>query len=284
MKPVVLLAAFCLAVCAASAETKRSSRNFVPLSKRSGTAAAGARGDNAGMTVAAPAQDQPAETVTQVTYLGPKSGWGYVKATSPCYSPEGKRLGTLPGGTLFKYSDVKNTSKNAVLVSTVKRGEAWEGPFLLDCTDIAGFEGAPDGIDPEVVKNLASYFTLNGQVEERKEALKLEALSANPHFEAARQAQQEYQASIEKAAEMEKQMNALTGPRKSKALEALRAFKYEQVRIKAKADQAALAYKTWKDAHPLDPAKLTADPQLQALEKALQIARAKVSDLLPPAP
>ena len=82
---------------------------------------------------------------------------------------------------------------------------------------------------------------------------------------------------------MEKQMNALTGSRKSKALEELRAFKYEQVRIKAKADQTALAYKAWKDAHPAQPAQLAADPQLQALEKELQAARAKVASLVPQA-
>lgn len=283
MKLTLLLTLLCLSNCAAFAEVKRSSRNLESLSKRSATA--GSRSGNTnGANVAAPAQEKPAETVTQVTYLGPKSGWGFVKATGPYYSPEGKRLGTLAGGTLFKYSDVKNTSKNAVLVSTVKRGEAWEGPYLLDCTDIAGYEGKPEEIDPEVVKNLGAYFTLNGKVADRKEALTQEALSANPHFEAAKQAQQDYQDSVEKAAEMEKQMNALTGARKSKALEALRALKYEQTRVKAKADQEALAYKTWKDAHPLDPAKISADPQLQALEKELQAARAKVSDLLPPAP
>lgn len=282
MKLTLLLTLLCLSYCAAFAEVKRSSRNLESLSKRS--AAPGARsGNTTGANVAAPAQEKPAETVTQVTYLGPKSGWGFVKATGPYYSPEGKRLGTLPGGTLFKYSGVKNTSKNAVLVSTVKRGEAWEGPYLLDCTDIAGYEGDLDSLDPAVVKNLGAYFTLNGKVTDRKEALTQEALSANPHFESAKQAQQEYQASIEKAAEMEKQMNTLSGARKTKALEALRAYKYEQVRIKAKADQKALAYKTWKDAHPVDPAKISADPQLQSLEKELQAARAKVPGLIPPA-
>ena len=235
------------------------------------------------MNVATPAQEQPVETVTKVSFLGPRSGWGFVKATSPCYSPDGKRLGTLPGGTLFKYDDVKATSKNAVLVSTVKRGEKWEGPLLLDCTDITGYEGDPDSLDPAVVKNLQDYFTLTGKTADRKEALAQEALAANPHFESAKLAQQAYQASVEKAAEMEKQMNALTGARKAKALDALRAYKYEQVRNKAKADQAALAYKAWKDAHPVDPAKLAADPQLQALEKELQAARAKVPDLIPPA-
>lgn len=267
MKHALFLTALCLAAGAASAETKRSSRNLESLSKRAG----------------APAQEAPAGATAKVSFLGPKSGWGFVKTNGPFYSPEGRRLGTLPGGTPFKYTAVKTSSKNDVLVSTVRRGDTWDGPYLLDCTDVVGYEGDPESLDPAVVKNLAEYFTLAGKIAARKEALEQEALAANPHYEPAKQAQQAYLASVEKAAEMEKQMNALTGPRKSKAVDALRAFKYEQVRIKTKADQTALAYKAWKEAHPADPSKRAPDLELAALAQELQAARAKVDALVPKA-
>lgn len=271
----------CLAACAAEAQVKRSSRNLEPLTKRPGAASAGTLSGNTGMNIATSKKEAPVTTVTKVAYLGPKSGWGFVKITSPYYTADGRRVGTLPGGTLFKYSDVKTSSKNSVLVCTVKRDEGWEGPFLLDCTDIAGYEGDPDALDPAMVKSLADYFTLTGKVADRKAALAEEALAANPHFESAKQAQAEYQESIAKAAEMERQMNTLTGSRKAKALDALRSFKYEQVRVKAKADQEAGAYKKWKTEHPADPAELAADPQLRALEQELQAAAAKIPGLIP---
>ena len=284
MKPsLFVLPALCLSACAGFSQVTRSSRNLEPLTRRSGSATAGTRSGNTGMNIATAKRETPVETVTKVSFLGPKSGWGFVKATSPYYLPDGKRVGTFPGGTFFKYNGVKATSKNAVLVCTVKRGGAWEGPYLLDCTDVAGYEGDPDTLNPETVKSLADYFTLNGKVSDRKEALASERLASNPHFGAARQAQQAYQDSLAKASEMERQMNALTGTRKTRADEALRAFKYEQVRIKDKADKAAAAYKAWKDAHPADPSKLAADPQLQSLEQALQAAAAKVPGLIPPA-
>ena len=281
MKPFFLLPVLLLATCAANAQVKRSSRNLEPLTRRTGSAASATRSGNTGMNIAESRSETPVETVTKVTFVGPKSGWGFVKATSPYYAPDGKRLGTLAGGTFFKYNGVKTTSKNAVLVSTVKRGETWEGPYLLDCTDIAGYEGDPDTLHPATVVDLQTYYTLTGKVADRKEALADEALAANPHFAAARQAQQAYQDSITKAAEMERQMNLLTGARKTKADETLRAFKYEQVRIKAKADQAASVYKTWKDAHPVDPAKLADDPQLQTLLRDLETARHSVRTLIP---
>lgn len=284
MRLVFLVAALSVLAGTASAQVKKSSRNLEPLTKRPGGGSASAQSGNSGLNISTPPREAPKDTVTKVTFLGPKKGWGFVQATCPYYSPQGKHEGTLPGGTLFKYTDVKATSKNAMLVCTVNRRDAWEGPFLLDCTVVAAYEGAPETLNPETVANLGAYFSLKGKIADRKEALADEALALNPHFDSARQTQRAYKDSIAKAAEMEKQMNTLTGPNKAKADEALRAFKYEQVRIKAKADAEARTYKTWKEAHPIDPAKLAADPQLQALEQELLEAQAKVAKLVPPAP
>ncbi len=284
MNRVLLTPALFLFVCTSFAEVKKSSRNLEPLSKSPGDGAASTRSGNSGLNVSPAPREAAKDTVTKVTFLGPKKGWGFTQATSPCYSPQGKHAGALPGGTLFKYTAVKATSKNAMLVCTVKRGDAWEGPLLLDCTDVAAYEGDPDALDPETLHNLGAYFALKGKIADRKEALADEALASNPHFEAARQAQQAYQDSVTKAAAMEKQMNTLAGPSKAKADEALRALKYDQVRIKARADAEAADYKAWKTSHPADPAKLAADPQLQALEKELLEAQAKVAKLVPSAP
>jgi hypothetical protein len=234
-----------------------------------------------GVSVVPPKQEPPVATVTRVAYLGPKTGWGIVKATSPFYAPDGKRLGTLPGGTLFTYNGVKSSSRNDVLVCRVRRGAEQEGPYLIDCTDIAGYEGDPSALNPELTQNLLRYFTLNGRIEERLAALKQEANAKNPHSESARQTHQAYQASIEKAAAMEREMNSLTGARRSKALDALRTLKYEQAALKTQSDQAAAAFKAWQEAHPLDPAVIAADPQLRALRAEHDEARKPVASLIP---
>ena len=284
MKKRVILAALCGAALAADAQVRRSSRNVQPLTRRPDTAASGVQSGNTGLGVAVPKKEPAAETVPRVAYLGPRTGWGLVKSASPYYAPDGKRLGTLAGGTLFTYNGVKPSSRNDVLVCMLRRGAKPEGPFLLDCTDIAGYEGDPATVDAELVAQLQRYFTLNGRLAERRAALEEAAYAKNPHFETARDAQQAYQASIEKAAAMEREMNGLSGARKSKALDALRALKYEQAALKTRADRAAAAYKAWKDAHPLDPAALAADPRLQALRAEREQARKPVAHLIPDEP
>lgn len=274
MKHFPIMIVCSLIACAAFAQVRKSSRNLQPLTKRPDT--------ETPTPPPAAAQQEPAkESTTTVTFLGPKTGWGFIKETSPYYAPDGKNLGTLPGGTLFKYDGVKTSSKNAVLVSTIKRGETWAGPYLLDCTDIAGYEGDPDTLNPALVKNLETYFTLNGKVAARKAELEDEAASANPHRETARQTQQAYQATIQQGAELEKQMNAQTGTKREKTMDALRSLKYEQAQLKTKADQAAADYKAWKTKNPAASAKFAADPQLRALTQEREAARAPVASLIP---
>ena len=262
------------AACVAFSQVRKSSRNLQPLTKRP-------EAEQPVSPATAPKQESVDDTLTKVTFLGPKTGWGFVKETSPHYAPDGKNLGMLPAGTIFKYSDVKTSSRNTVLVSTIKRGERWEGPFLLDCTDIAGYEGDPDTLNPTLVKNLETYFTLTGKIKLRKAELEEEASSANPHRATAQQTQQAYQASIKQASEMEQKMNAQTGMQREKTMDALRSLKYEQAQLKTKADKAATDYNAWKTANPANAAKLAADPQLQAMEKEREAARAPVASLIP---
>lgn len=282
MNPLHLTLLTAFLTSAALSQVKPSSRNPVPLSKRSSTKTSSARSQNAETGIpATPKQTPERETVTRFSFIGPKTGWGFVKAPSSYYAPDGQNLGKLEGGTLFKYSDVKSTSRNAVLVATIKRGDIWEGPYLLDCTDIAAYDGDPDTISPEIIGNLHTYFTLTGKIMTRRETLAEQHHANNPYFLSAKQAQGTYLNSIEKAAALEKQAAALTGQRKVKVLDELRSLKYEQTRIKAKAEQEAAAYKRWKDAHPLNPSTLSADPQLQALESERRQAKSTVADLIP---
>jgi hypothetical protein len=66
-------------------QVKRSSRNLEPLSKRSGSSAATLSG-NSGMSVATPSHEKPPRRHARI-YIGPQSGWGFVKATCSYYSP-----------------------------------------------------------------------------------------------------------------------------------------------------------------------------------------------------
>ena len=228
----------------------------------------------------APTKDEPAGTLTRIIFDGPQSGWGITKTATHYYSADGKRLGLLPGGTLFDYSSVKTSSKNMVLEAKVKQGGAWEGPYLLDCSSLAIFEGKPDTVSPEVVANLTEYYALKSKLAERKAELENANAEKNGPSEAAKRAQEKYAESMKKATDLNAQSEKLTGSARSKTLEQLRTLKYEQTRLKQEADTEAAKYKAWKDANPLPPDVLKNDPEAARIELELAPLQLKVGKLV----
>jgi len=228
---------------------------------------------------AEPQKEDRAEAVTTVTFSGPTSGWGFTKSPTPYYTVDGKNLGTLPGGTLLDYSSVKTTSKNMVLVAKVKQGGDWTGPFLLDCSSLAIFEGKPDTVDPEIVSDLTQFFTLKAKVAERKAEIEKTEYEKNAHFQSAKRAQERYAKSISDAKELSDKAEKQTGAARTKSLTQLREMKSEQTRIKAEADKEAANYKAWKLANTIPPARFQADPEIVALEKQLAPLKTKLGAL-----
>lgn len=229
----------------------------------------------------APAPSKKEVTPPEPVFSGPKSGWGVLNRKSPCYSSEGDNIGALPAGTLLTYSAVKHSSKCFVLVSKVQRqGDKWEGPFLVEAPDVVLFSGELSTMPPKLIADIRAYFTILGQIENRKDELEESAQSKNPHYESARLWQKRYAESVEKASDMEEKANALKGPAKSKMLDDLRALKYEQARLKIQADKEAVSYKAWKDQNPISPSVFTTDAQLKTLQAQLKQAKEKIKDIV----
>ena len=219
------------------------------------------------------------DTVTKVMFSGPTSGWGFTKSPTPYYSMDGKNLGTLPGGVLFDYSSVKTSSKNMLFEAKVKKGDAWEGPYLLDCTSLAIFEGKPDTINPALVADLTAYYSIQAKIAERKAEIEKTVHERSPQFASAKRAQERYSESIRQAAELNEKAEKQTGAARSKSLDQLRVMKYEQTRLKAEMDKETAAYKTWKEATPITPEAFRGDPTLDALTKQLDPLKAKLQTL-----
>lgn len=263
-----------------TAEVRRSVRNPQRLTAPPALRRADGNGPTASAAEAVTQTAASRNRVTRVAFLGPKNGWGFTKRETSYYSPAGKRLGTVPGGTLFRYSDVKASSKNPMLLSRLRRDHAWDEPCLLDCTETATYEGDPETVDPAIVGNLHAFFLLTGRIAAHKATLAEKTHAANPHFLAARAAQRAYQASLAQADRLEAEAQTCTGARKVKILDALRALKYEQVRLQSEVSRTATAFTEWNQTHPATaPAE---DPALRKLEREREAVRAKVADLIPP--
>lgn len=293
----VLAAALCAAQCPAAAR-RRSARTPKPLkeqmrereqARRNQTSGAGrARGKKPAATPApetAREDDPPGpgeKTVSRTLFLGPKTGWGFLTSGAPHFSPSGKNLGRLPAGTLFKYDGTKSSKESTMLVATIRRpGGAWDGPFLLDCRDIAAYDGDPAAADPAIVSGLEKYFALNGKIKDRIEEIREKARKKNPYFLAAQAMQKAYQTCAEEAGQMEREMAEKTGLVRSRLQDKLRACKYKQTKMKAKLAELLRAYRAWAAENPFDPGLLENDPQLGAWRREREAARAPVKELIP---
>ena len=278
----LLMVTFFIAGNTVHAQTTRLSNPTQNRLNNSGTTSL--RAGKAGMNTAAPqATEKVSETgvITKMVFDGPPTGWGVVKANTPCYSLEGKRAGNAPSGSVFTYSSVKNSSKNMVLEVKVEQDGAWQGPFFIDIADVIIFSGTPESMPKELLSDLKTYFSVTEKIAQRKQTLEEAEYTKNPHYESAKLTHEKYAASMKTAEELNAKAEKQTGMTKSKTLDQMRALKYEQTKLKADADKEAAAYKAWKDANPVPPEKLAADKELAALEQQLQELTPKVAAVLP---
>ncbi len=220
------------------------------------------------------------EAVEKIRFLGPKTGWGFVAKESPYYSVAGKNLGVLQAGDLFKYSDVRQSARNDLLLAVVRHKGGWGEPCLLPCDAIAAYEGDPEKVNVQIVNDLREYFLILGRRDTRQDKLLQQEYQKNPFYGSYQQAAKEYNESVETATRMEQASEQLTGIRKTRANEELRELKYSQAALQVRLNEVALKYREWKAKNPADLSRL-GDGQLDELNRELKTAKSKVANLVP---
>jgi hypothetical protein len=142
------------------------------------------------------------------------------------------------------------------------------------------YRGEFEKMPEKLIGDIKAYYTIKGQIDDRKDQIEEKTQSQNPYFATAKLWQKRYADSIEKAGKMEEKANALRGSAKSKMLDELRSLKYEQARIKIQADKDAVNYKAWKDKNPINPALFSDDAELKALQIQMNEAKEKVKNVV----
>lgn len=226
--------------------------------------------------------EKEVEVIKRTVFMGPKTGWGFLKVNAPYYSMNGKNQGKLQAGTLFTYDGVKQSKTTSLLVSRIRlKGEKWQTPFLLDCSKVAAYDGDPKKISPKILKDLWQYFMICGKIDEREEYLKGKAFNENPHYVAATEAYKKYQETLQKAAEMEDEMQTMSGLRRYQAQKKLADYKYVQAKLKVESETKMRAYKKWKAEHPIDPNAVSSDEFLIQLKQQQEELRKRHPQLIP---
>jgi len=274
-----------------SEAAKKSSRNFQSMAEKKAAAeaaeqkAAKEREAAAAARQRAEAQEkaqQKAQTVVEFT--GPSTGWGFVQTETPFYSTAGKNLGKIAAGASFSYNGVKKSQRNSMLVVTFTETPSSsldKGPYLIDCTKAAVYEGKVGEIDPELVGKLRNYFTLKGELDARKSELEEAVQKKNPYYGSLLEQKTAYQESCRLASEMEAKMNALQGASREKMLDKLRALKYQQTGLMQNYQKALQAYQGWKVQHPVPATLISGDAKVQELSARLKTVKSGIENLIP---
>lgn len=262
---------------------RSSSSNFKSLQQREIEKAEAAK---AAQKAAAEAARHPdgahlSQATEKIIFIGPKAGWGFVKKMCAHYSPEGKNLGELKAGTLFKYRDVKSTSKSDMLLASLRDGSGWHGSYLLPCSEVAAYEGDPETVDIQIVEDLRTYFLLKGEHDQYREELLTREYKKNPYYAAYQQASDQYTQSVEKANQLTDDLEQLSGISKTRAYGELRKLKYSQSKLKVNLQQIGADYKAWKQQHPIDP-DLIQDEKICSLQRRIDEVKRRVANLIPP--
>jgi len=257
---------------------RSSSRNLRSLSEQKADELEKAR-DKAMEALFNQTEQSHASTET-ITFLGPKNGWGFVIKKASCYSAQGKKLGILDAGTLFKYHDVKSSSGNDMLLARIRRRGEWSQDCLLACPDVAAYEGDPEKVDIKIVKNLRDYFVLKAKVDSYEKQLRQRKSEKNPYYKSYLAVVKKYNESIAVAHKMKIEAEKLTGIRKTTAHENLRSFKYKQEQLKQALHQVGQKYKSYKSEVSINSLAVD-DPELNRLKQELAVAKSKVEDLIP---
>jgi len=271
---LILLILLVLLVTGKSHAVRSSSRNLKTLQQREAELATRVQ-------TAEQVPNRSEESRERIKFLGPRKGWGLVSRRCSYYSAQGEHLGELQAATLFKYSDIKSTSRNDMLLATLRDSSGWHGTYLLPCTEVAAYSGTLESVDIKIVADLRDYFQLRGEYDTLRDETLGREYRHNPFFEAYQESAQAYHASVDQAIELEKRVAQLQGIRKNSVLNELRELKYEQTRLEAELRSVRTQYRKWKDEHPVDLEKLETG-RMRGIRVEMEQIRKRLADLIPP--
>lgn len=238
------------------------------------------RSEPSGAPVAAP-EYAPGYEPRDPKYSGPRYDWGVLAEEAQAYSEEGRPRVKLPAGTVVERMAEKNSKSGRMFVCRIRNGRRWEEGFLFAAHTVVMFEGpfafAPKGPSDKVI----DYFTKVGQRESRLAALKEAHLRKNPHFSEYQAAAKAYLDFQERAKELTERRDTAVGAERSRLVVELSRMKNEEPRLRAALERAEKPYKEWKARHGDGTESAGDDPEIAALDAAIEALLDDVSEMVP---
>jgi hypothetical protein len=228
-----------------------------------------------------------APTVPSIT-LPPSApgskGWGLTITSAAYYSLSGELRGHLAGGTVMDIDDGRSTEKGVEMsLGQVERSGTMAGPYLVANADLVRFQVARSEVPANSLATLKQYYQLKGQLEQRLNDLKKQAISAhpNPYAAAYGEAVQQYNAFGDRQIRLTAQRDKAAGTDRMRYIDTLRGMITEGKQLELKLQEAKGQYNQWKAAHPnaVPPDLAASDAQVQAWRQQLAALEPAVKEI-----
>jgi hypothetical protein len=192
----------------------------------------------------------PAFSGIYIAKKGEASEWGIITKDCPSYTKDGSNIGQIRGGTLFAFKSFETSSKGAmVLCSVIGPAGPSSNVCLVKKEFALLFTGDYHKLPASRLEALKKYYALRGSVAQKKSDLLVAEAEKNPFFTEYQARYKVYNALVEKAKAMEKEMNASTGMTREKLLADLAKLRQEETSVSQTYNAIRQKYNDWKSQH-----------------------------------
>jgi hypothetical protein len=214
---------------------------------------------------------------------GTKS-WGMTITRASYYALSGENRGQLPGGTIIDVEDSRSTDKGVEMsLGRIEKDGAMAGPYLVANTSLVRFNVPRGDVPADSINTLKQYYALKGQLDQRVNEIKRQAISVNPYAQAYNDAVQKYNDFGTREKRLTKLRDTASGGDRMRYVDQLREMIPEGQRLLRNVETAKANYTKWKTANPAAAAAVpdtASDTQAQDLRRQIAALEPKVREIV----
>jgi len=229
---------------------------------------------------AQPASDSTPEPASVVISKprDPNAMWGTtIRAETDIFGQDGKKMRSVPGGSLVNVHSTKQTQKGEIVLCTIRSSAGKFTNVFIRRKDLELYEGQAIADSTKEQRELVSKRgRILAQIEARSIALETEAKGKNPFQEQYRSVLLEYKRISDQAEALNKEWTTSTGSRRSDLGNQLRLLKNEQANLMPRYQDSKQKKEDWEKKNSGVRPNPENDPQIQQLKDQLRAIDAQL--------
>ncbi|HAS83194.1 MAG TPA: hypothetical protein DCS43_11120 [Verrucomicrobia bacterium] len=231
-----------------------------------------------------PTESSPASDPTQEPAAvaarprNPNAMWGAsIRTETDIFGQDGKKLRSVPAGSLVSVHSTKQTPKGEVVLCTVGSSQGRFDNVYIRRHDLELYEGQAIVESTKEQRELVSKRArLLAQIETRTKAMETAAKGKNPYQEQYRSVLVEYKGINDQSVALNKEWGSSTGSKRVDLGNKLRLLKNEQANLMPRYQDIKQKKEAWEQNNSATKPDPDTDPQIQNLKEQLRAVDAQL--------